>query len=157
LLGSTTPSDLRARVETHRLPFDLAVAAIQNAEVEIARQPSEHALHLRERAANLLHVAPRHHMRQTRRGRHLLDVILRRLRFVANRQLVVRKNLRRAHGHLDQLCHAKRSESRAGALLFQQVAPDQSRVRLTDLHKQFARAVVGHAHHVQTSIRLAFT
>jgi hypothetical protein len=146
---------LRPREETERAPLHLAVPPIQNAQVQIARQAAEHALRLGERPANLLHVAPRQHVGQPRRRRHLLDVLLGRLPLVTNRQLVGRENLRRLDGHFDEFGDTKFRQRRARPSLLRQIAPDQSGVRLTDLHERLARAVVHDAHHVQTFIRLA--
>ena len=93
LLGSTTPSVCAARHEADSAGPAVAHAAVEHAQVEAAGEAGEHLPACREHAADLLHVAADHHVRQAGGGRGLADVVVGRLRLVAERQRVRRRSV----------------------------------------------------------------
>jgi hypothetical protein len=145
------------RVEAQDLPALLAEALVQHPQVEAARQAPQHVAQRVEHAANLLQVAAHEHVRHPGRRRHLPHVVLRRLRRLAQRQLVLGEMPGRARARREQLLGGELRERRPRLPLRAQVAPDEPDVRLTHLDERLARPVVNRARHLQTPVRLAPT
>jgi hypothetical protein len=109
---------------------------------------------------NLHHVAANQHVGQSRRGRDLVDVVLRRLHDAVNRverQRAVEERVGRRRGPRQQLARRHGSEFGAHRVLPQQIATDEPGIGLTHPHERLPRAVMHDRGDVHAAIRYAVT
>ena len=142
------------RIETEDVPLVLAMARVEDGQIEPARQPAQHGAHLAHHAGHALHVAAHQRMRHPGRRRQLQDVVVRRLLAASERQRVVEKMISRLRAHVDQRVERQSRELFACRRqpLGTEIAANQAGVGLTDLDERLARTVVRHADHVEALI-----
>ncbi len=116
-----------------------AVARIENVEIESARQPGEHRLEVVQHVVDLRHVGPRQRLWHSGGRRQLTDVVVRRLRVVAQRQLAVAELLSRGTADRQQVLDRQLAEIALRLAHPCQIAPDQPGVRLAHLGHRLAR------------------
>ncbi len=143
-----------AREKTQCMSLKISKPAIENFPIEISRKPVEHASHLCQHRPDFLHVPPRQHMRQAGRRRNLTHVIIRRLRHCVERKHAVKKVIRRPRANVHQFSRREVSQRAPGAGLIEQVAANQSGIRLTDFRERFARPMVRNADYVEAGVGL---
>ena len=146
---------LRLRIEADRLAVDLAEAAIEHRRVEPARQAAQDGADVPHHRRDALHVAAHHHERHARRRRQLLDVVVRPLRVVAERQRVVQEDVRRARGPSRSAASPGSARAPRASRLREQIAANQPDVRLADLDERLAGRVVRRPRDVEAAIRPA--
>ena len=97
----------RSGVEANPRARLFAQAAIEDAEVEAAREAVQNGPHLAQSRGDLLHVPPHHHEGQAARGGEGLDILLGRLRvaLVAQRQRLVQEQRRQPAGRSPAVDH----------------------------------------------------
>ncbi len=110
---------------------------------------------VRHHRRDALHVAPDHHEGHAGRRRRLLDVVVRPLRLVAERQRVVQEHVGGIPTDLDEARHGHLRQRRTHRVLRQQIPADQADIRLADLDERLARAVMRRPDDVQALIGAA--
>ena len=122
----------------------LAVAPVEDREIEAARQAVEHLDEVREGVVQLGHVAPDHHVRQAGGPAERLDVLLRGLRVaaVAERQRAAQEELARLGRQLDELGDGELLQRGARRRDLGEVALHDAAVDGGDESLHLARAVV---------------
>ena len=106
---------------------------------------------------NLFHVLANERVRKPGCGGNLLDVIIRRLRVVADGQRIIDEMIGGPGANLKQFCCRERRKRFTIRLLIEQIATNQSAVGLADLNERLARAVVRQSHDIQTLVSSAFS
>jgi len=147
----------RPRDEAHGRALHLAVAPVEQVEVEAAREAADHHRRVAHRRADLVHVLADHDVRQPGRRRELAHVVLGRLRGVPERQRAGREELGRAGRERHELLQGEARERGAHRqlLLLAQVAAHEAGVRLARLHERLARLEINGARPVHRSVGLA--
>lgn len=150
---------LGARVVADRVPFVLAMAAVEDGEVETAGEAAQNRRHLCQDVGDLPHVPPHEHVRHPRRRGELPDVVIRRLRLVADRERLPLEEVSRARAQREQLPDRDGRQRAPRRVLRRrsQISPNQAGVRLADLDERLASPMMRDAHEIEAAVWNAVT
>ena len=152
LLGRTTPIESVRGKKLSAVPE----SPVENFERNAARQSGDDLFHFKQRRVNLAHILPRQRMRHPGSGSELLQIIVRRLRVVADGQRVIEENIRRPARNGDQFSSRKRVQRLSWRSLIKKITPDEPDVGNTDLDKIFPSPIMRRADGIQAAVGNAF-